>query len=224
MPPTVLNALGINRAFYAAHAQEYCRKTAEPRRNESCGPFVAMLSHGAKILDAGCGSGRDSLALARRGFRVTAIDASPEMAREARSRGVDARVMAFQELEFVSEFDGIWACASLLHVPRAEMPGVLGGFHRALRPQGALYVSLKEGMGERVAEDGRFFSYFTLAEFGEMLEHANFRVVKAWQSFDREFSGAERSWVNFLATRSASEVSVDDRGVKTHAGGDPRFP
>lgn len=203
MPMTALDALSINRAFYAAHAEEYCRQTSEPRRDETYQPFVALLSPGAQVLDAGCGSGRDSLALARQGFRVAAIDASPEMVREARARGVDARVLSFQELGFASEFDGIWAGASLLHVPRAEVPGVLRRFHQALRPAGVLYASLKEGKGERMAEDGRFFSYFTLVEFGELLEQGNFRVLNAWQSLDREFSGAERSWVNFLARRSS---------------------
>ncbi|MBM3840048.1 MAG: class I SAM-dependent methyltransferase [Verrucomicrobia bacterium] len=198
MSTTVPDALAINRAFYAAHAQEYCRKTAEPRRDETYRPFAALLTPGARVLDAGCGSGRDSVALAQQGFRVTAIDASPEMVREACARGVDARVLTFQEMEFASEFDGIWACASLLHVPRAEIPGVLRRFHRALRSPGVLYVSLKDGTGEGIAEEGRFFSYFTLAEFGELLTQENFRGVKAWQSSDREFSGAERSWVNFL--------------------------
>jgi SAM-dependent methyltransferase len=203
MPGTVIDALDINRAYYAAHADEFCRRTADLALDELYGPFTTLLPAPAHVLDAGCGSGRDSLALMRRGYRVTAIDASPEMVRAAKSRGVDARLLTFQEMKFVSEFDGIWACASLLHVPHAEISEVLRRFHHALRSGGILYVSLKEGSGERVAEDGRFFSYFSLAGFKHVLEDVLFRVVDSWQSIDKESSGAPRSWLSFIAKKKS---------------------
>ena len=89
--------------------------------------FLIHVPAGGDILDAGCGSGRDALAFHRAGYRVTAFDASPEMCRMARQyTDLPVIQMTFQEMTWRSAFDGIWACASLLHVPQVELPDVLG--------------------------------------------------------------------------------------------------
>ncbi len=198
---TTTDALAINRAFYESHAEDFSRQTAELDLGELYEPFLRHLPAGAHILDAGCGTGRDGLAFARRGFVVTAIDASPAMAQVARSRGLPAEVLTFQKLNAKAAFDGIWACASLLHIPHPEIPGVLNRFFRALKPGGVLYVSLKEGEGERVAGDGRFFSYFTREEFDEFLSASGFTPLDFWLTHAADSSGTPWPWLNFLASR-----------------------
>jgi SAM-dependent methyltransferase len=198
------NALDLNRAFYEEHAVEYCKQTENLDLRALYDIFLRQLPPASAILDAGSGSGRDGAAFVSQGYRVTAIDSSPAMVRASRNKGLDALLITFQEMEFEECFDGIWACASLLHIPRTEMPDVLRRFARALRPRGIFYASLKEGKGERVAEDGRFFSYFSLDEFENLLTTDKlFSIIRAWKSEDPDSSGGNSPWLNFLAKKNA---------------------
>lgn len=195
--------LQINRAYYDEYADNFCRRTAALPMNPAYEPFLRQLPSCARILDAGCGPGRNAAAFRSYGYRVTAIDASPAMVRLAKRSGINARVMTFQQMTFNKQFDGIWACASVLHVPHAEISEVLNRFARALNPQGILYVSLKEGQSERIAEDGRFFSYFTLNKFSDSLTSCGlFKLLKAWKMMGLDSSGTMRTWLNFLAAKS----------------------
>jgi 2-polyprenyl-3-methyl-5-hydroxy-6-metoxy-1,4-benzoquinol methylase len=134
---------------------------------------------GGDILDAGCGSGRDTLAFRTAGYNVTAFDASPEMCRMARQYAKTNVIhMTFQEVVWRHAFDGIWACASLLHVPQVELYEVLRRLFNALRSSGVLYASFKHGSGKRTV-DGRSFTDMTEPEpfaqihrfqFGEVLD------------------------------------------------------
>src|SRR5438309_10878337 len=111
--------------FYREHASDFVESTATLDLGELYKPFLDHLRPGVHILDAGCGSGRDTKAFLDRGFVVTAIDASPEMARATTAlTHQPCQVLPFQEMDFHEEFDGIWACAALLHVPKDEMPDV----------------------------------------------------------------------------------------------------
>ena len=112
-------------------------------------PFLRELPPGSHVLDLGCGVGRDARAFLAEGHTVTAVDASSEMVRIATEvTGRPALHMRFDELPFVKEFDGVWACASLLHVPKAEMPAVLARVARSLRLGGVLQLSVKYGESE----------------------------------------------------------------------------
>ena len=112
-------------------------------------PFLRELPPGSHVLDLGCGVGRDARAFLAEGHTVTAVDASSEMVRIATEvTGRPALHMRFDELPFVEEFDGVWACASLLHVPKAEMPAVLARVARSLRLGGVLQLSVKYGESE----------------------------------------------------------------------------
>jgi len=163
-------------------------------------PFLKELPAAGHILDAGCGSGREAEAFLERGYRVTAIDASPEMAQSATVlTGQHCEILSFQKMEFYEEFDGIWACASLLHVPKHEMADVMHRFIRSLKVDGIFYISLKEGEGERIAEDGRFFNYYTMESFRELL--ADFPMlgeVAAWKTQGIRSQRNIVTWLNFL--------------------------
>src|SRR5829696_2513263 len=149
---------GPTVAYYEANAERFVEDTFEVDMRPLYAPFLTLLPAGARVLDAGCGPGRDSLAFVARGHEVTAFDASEAMARLASRRtGLPVLRLSFDRVGFEVGFDGVWACASLLHVPRRDMPGVLHRLARALEPHGVLYASFRHGDGEAV-RGGRLFS------------------------------------------------------------------
>jgi SAM-dependent methyltransferase len=193
-------------AFYDEHAEEYCETTSHLDLNHLYERFLRELPRGAHILDAGCGSGRDSKAFLYKGFQVTAIDASPRVIELAsRFLGGRCHVLRFQEMEFPEAFDGIWACASILHIPKREVPDIMARFVRALKPRGVLYLSVKQGKGERFAKDGRFFSSYTensLRGLARQFRPA-LREVALWKT-DELRSGAHcEPWLNILLRKRA---------------------
>lgn len=187
-------------AFYNDHASEYSASTSSVEMQDIQERFQRWLSPHARILDAGCGSGRDTKAFLKAGYEVTAIDASAALARLASAyTGLPCQVLRFQDMTFSNCFDGIWACASLLHVPKIEMPDVLSRICRALKPGGILYLSLKQGEGERVAGDGRLFNYYTQESFRTVL--AGIRTLaerESWLSPERRSTTQTDPWVSFL--------------------------
>jgi SAM-dependent methyltransferase len=132
--------------YYEANAHSFYQSTYDIDMSSLYEPFLSLLRPGAHILDAGCGSGRDALAFLNRGYEVTALDASESMTRLA-SRHIGRPVlhMSFDEVRFRDHFDGVWACASLLHIPRHRMREVLERFVLALRTGGLMYASFKYG-------------------------------------------------------------------------------
>ena len=127
--------------YYETHADEYCRSTVALDMSSVYTRFLDKLAPDAHIVDAGCGSGRDTKAFLQRGYVVSAFDGSPQMARIASAyTGQKCHVLRFQEIEFRKEFDGVWACASLLHVPKCEMEDVLHRVVTALKPGGTCFV------------------------------------------------------------------------------------
>lgn len=190
-------------AYYESHTREYHASTVGADVRALYPPFLTHLEPGATILDAGCGSGRDTRAFVERGFRLTAIDGSPAMARLASAyAGQPCRVLSFDELAFEQEFDGIWACASLLHVAKRDMAAVLRRFARALTPAGVIYISLRQGDGERVIADGRFFNYYTAGEFRDVVAQVPaLREIAFWITAERRSTAQHTPWLNFLLAR-----------------------
>jgi superfamily II DNA or RNA helicase/SAM-dependent methyltransferase/SOS-response transcriptional repressor LexA len=164
--------------------------------------FTAMLSNGARILDAGCGSGRDAKAFAQQGYRVSAFDASPELAERASSHcGFAVDVRTFKDVDEVHAYDGIWCCASLLHVGPSEMPGVLARLWAALAPGGVLYASFKSGIGTRI-HGGRRFTDANESQVIEWL--AGLPAVdrsEIWATADQRPDRSE-NWTNVLVKKT----------------------
>ncbi len=163
-------------------------------------PFLTRLPPNAHILDAGCGSGRDTKAFIHKGYKVTAIDESPEMVRVASLfTNHPCKTLSFQEMIFENKFDGIWACASILHVPKNEMNGVINKFIRALKYKGIIYISLKEGRGEKLSEDGRFFNYYSIRSFKEVINcFHEISLLSSWKTNTVSRTGDPIPWLNFL--------------------------
>ena len=184
--------------YYEDKAEEYLARTSQLDMESLYKPFLELIPAGGTILDAGCGPGRDVLAFLKQGFRVTAFDASAKMVElTSKQTGVVAFQMRFQELNYEQEFDGIWACASLLHVPFCELEDVLTRFRRALKTGGICFMSFKQGNGERF-EDGRRFIDFTEATLQQKLaDISGLSILRTWGTEDQAGrSGVQ--WVNAL--------------------------
>ena len=187
--------------YYNQNAEAYFAATAHADLEELRSKFLANIPAGGYILDAGCGSGRDALAFHRAGYQVTAFDASQEMCGLARQyTKLPIIQMAFQEMKWRDEFDGIWACATLLHVPRKELPDVCKLLARALRVDGILYASFKHGSGERVT-DGRLFTDLIQPELQLLLRSTGLTLLECWTNKDVRPGRGNEEWLNALARR-----------------------
>lgn len=165
--------------------------------------FAALLVAGARVLDAGCGSGRDAKAFVQQGFRVSAFDASPELAARATDHcGFAVEVRTFHDVDEVNAYDGIWCCASLLHVAPEEMPGVVSRLWAALAPGGVLYASFKRGTGTRL-HGGRHFTDADESRVAEWLAALpELARSDIWVTEDRRPDRTEK-WTNVLATKAS---------------------
>ncbi|EMJ7623499.1 class I SAM-dependent methyltransferase [Enterobacter hormaechei] len=143
--------------YYQNHAQDFFDGTVNVDMTPLYEAFTQHLPHGARVLDAGCGSGRDAKAFHEMGYQVDAFDASSAMVELARQHtGLPVQLMTFSEIDGKAQYDGIWCCASLLHVPSSGLPAVMQRLADALKPGGVWYVSFKYGNGERVQGERRF--------------------------------------------------------------------
>jgi SAM-dependent methyltransferase len=146
--------------FYRQNAEAYAKREITSR-HARMSKFLALLPPRA-ILELGCGAGGDSAEMLARGYDVTPTDGSPEMAEVASRRlGRPVKTLLFHELDAVAAYDGVWANACLLHVPRHQLASVLGLIHRALKPAGAFYASCKAGEGEARDTLDRYYNYPT---------------------------------------------------------------
>uniref|UniRef100_UPI0035B0A158 DEAD/DEAH box helicase family protein n=1 Tax=Stella sp. TaxID=2912054 RepID=UPI0035B0A158 len=189
-------------AYYDEHADAFAAATVEAEMSALHDRFLACVPAGGLVLDAGCGSGRDSKAFLSRGYRVRAFDASRKLATLAAALiGQDVEVLRFEQFEQPPIFDGIWACASLLHLPEAQIPGAVARLWAALKPSGAFYLSFKEGGGER-HKDGRHFTDATEGRLRTWLAKLPGSLpADLWTSQDVR---ADRTdvWLNAIVRRS----------------------
>lgn len=188
--------------YYNEKAAEFFSSTVGVDMTPLHERFLAGLPAGAAILDAGCGSGRDARIFADRGYRISAFDASPVLAELASTHcGFEVTVRRFEEVEDVACFDGIWCCASLLHVAEADLPDVLARLWRALRPGGALYVSFKHGQGERMHHGRRFTDADEPTLRTWFAPMPDVQSIEIWLTDDRRPDRTER-WTNALLKRA----------------------
>jgi SAM-dependent methyltransferase len=144
--------------FYRRNAEAYAGWAKAP--SAWLRGFLALLPPGGSILELGCGAGNHSAHMLAAGFVVRATDGSPEMAEiAARCLGHPVATMLFHELEAQAAYDGVWASACLLHVPRDQLAGILGRIHRALKPEGLFYASFKIGEDDGRDKLGRYYNY-----------------------------------------------------------------
>ena len=189
--------------YYDRNADAFAGGTLSADMSSARQRFLACLSPGAAILDFGCGSGRDTKAFLELGFSVEASDGSEELCRKATGlTGICVKHMLFSELSAVDRYDGIWACASILHLPKPELLDVLGKIAAALKKDGVLYCSFKYGTFEGM-RSGRYFTDFTEETLAEFWKGADgLTVFDSWITADVRPGREEERWINILARRS----------------------
>ena len=187
--------------FYQHNAESFFNATVNVDMTALYQPFIARLPPQGRVLDAGCGSGRDSRAFKALGFDVTAFDASAKMAAlAAEYSGIPVQQRRFDEVHELECYDGIWSCASLLHVPSCGLPEAMCRLATALKPGGVWYLSFKYGSGERVKE-GRHFTDLDEDGLGGLLAMMpQLSVLAVWQTRDMR-SERDEVWLNGLLQR-----------------------
>lgn len=190
--------------WYDRHADHFVQRTLGNDMSDVYRRFLSLLPIGAHILDAGCGPGRDAKAFRDRGFLVTAFDASAAMIeRCAKHAGVSVHQLRFEDVTFANEFDAVWACAALLHVPRAELPQALDRLTGALRDGGVFYMSFQMGDDDRREPDGRLFTNFTQPSLRRLLDHVGqLAVIEMWEVELDSAGGQRKRWLHALTRRS----------------------
>ena len=190
-------------SFYDRNAENYFRSTVEFDLSGPRDRFIKRLPAGGLILDAGSGSGRDTKRFQEAGFRVEAFDASAELATlSSRFTGQKTAVKRFRDVEDEKRFDGIWACASLLHLPRNELAGSVDRLAKALKPNGVFYLSFQAGAGERSEPDGRFYVDLSTDELAELVAGCPLlELLELWTWEGSNSKGGRVTWVNALARR-----------------------
>lgn len=190
--------------YYQENAQAFFDSTINVDISDLYAPFIEKLTSGAKILDAGCGSGRDAKAFMSMGFDVEAIDASSELVKRARSIGINVEQKSFTEVTKTSYYDAIWACASLLHIPHNELPDTMLSLSKSLKNGGVWYVSFKYGVGQR-EKDGRLFSDLNESTLEHLFSKIKgIEIDSMWVTTDKR-PDRDESWINAIL-RNTYEV------------------
>jgi 2-polyprenyl-3-methyl-5-hydroxy-6-metoxy-1,4-benzoquinol methylase len=171
--------------YYNQNAEQFIEQTFSLNVLDTLHQFTKKLPPGAKVLDVGCGSGRDTLTLKSLGYDVVAFDASEELAKKA-SEKINHPVlhMKIEDMNWKEEFDGVWAMASLLHLKKEEMPLNLQKIMDSLKPEGTFFMSLKAGKGEGYDDKGRFFSYYSTEEVTKLFKDIGYENVEFFSNED----------------------------------------
>lgn len=189
--------------YYDQNAESFAAGTVGVPFTDIQDRFLALLAPGGKILDFGCGSGRDTKYFHEKGFAVDAVDGSEEMCRYAREyTGMPVRKMLFAELSVAEEYDGIWACSSILHLPPDELTDVFKKMIRALKTDGILYTSFK--YGDRAGmRNGRYFTDFTEESFEKYIRGIEGICIRMlWVTGDVRPNRGNERWLNMILQKT----------------------
>lgn len=186
--------------YYEDNAEQFAKSTLDVDMSLLYERFLVHLPPSSRVLDAGCGAGRDTATFLELGYQVDAFDASPKLVKIAKEvSGAHVHLSTF--LNFTSEqlYAGIWACASLLHVPSVSLSATLKHLGELLESNGVMYVSFKYGEDE-TSRNGRHFTNCTEARLKTFLEGTGLRIKETWISADQRPDRQDEEWLNALLT------------------------
>ncbi len=194
-------------AYYRDNAIEYIEETRYLEYHQQIRQrFLELLAPNSLILDIGCGSGRDSRFFLDQGHRIMAIDAVEEIAEcAAKYLGQPVRVQKAEELDEVATYDGIWACASLLHIPKSRMQETFGKILKALKPNGIWYMSFKEDEQESFDQRQRFFNNYSLPRMRQFLDRFPQLTTIEIRHSDSILRGQQQTWLNILVKKETGK-------------------
>lgn len=184
--------------YYQKNARDFFDSTVNVDMASLYESFTLHLEPGELVLDAGCGSGRDSKAFCEMGYRVEAFDASSEMVALAQQyTGLPVQHMTFADMDAHQKYGGIWCCASLLHVPSLELPGIMQKLAHSLKSGGIWYVSFKYGEGEH-EKNGRRFTNLNETKLKDLLKAIpEVEITALWTTLDKR-PDRDEVWLNGL--------------------------
>lgn len=189
--------------YYEENAEKFIADTVHADVGGLLERFAAFLPEGGSVLDFGCGSGRDTKWFLEHGYRAEASDGSKELCLAASAyTGIEVKQLLFEELDETERYDGIWACASVLHAGREALPEIFRRISKALKNGGALYVSFKYGefAGER---NGRYFTDLTEEVFEELIKKIpGLSIKEIWKTGDVRAGRNEQLWLNAICVKA----------------------
>ena len=185
--------------YYNLNAKNFIENTQNADMHLAQETFLQLLPGSASILDFGCGSGRDTKYFLEKGYRVEATDGSSELCKLASAfTGIEVKEMLFQDLDASGKYEGIWACSSILHLPKKELLPVIRKMCDALKNNGVIYTSFKYGdfEGER---NGRYFTDFTEDTFDKFIKVIpELMIEEQWLTSDVRPGRGEEKWLNLI--------------------------
>lgn len=191
--------------YYNKNSEEYFNSTLNVDMTNTYKEFLKLVPEGGKILDLGCGSGRDSMNFMKLGYEVTAVDGAKELAKKASVLlGKEVIVSTFEELELKEKFHGIWACASLLHIKREDLKTVLNNLYNNLEDNGVFYMSFKYGEKEYVDDKNRYFNCFTDESIISFInENTKYNILGLYITEDKLGRVNEVKWLNLICNKKS---------------------
>ena len=188
--------------YYNINAEEYYKRTINADVSELRNRFIKHLNPNGRVIDIGAGSGRDMIFFRTLGYEVDGIDASEELCNLVyRNTGMSVENSRIQEWKPEKQYDGIWACASLVHLSECEILDFIKVATNALNEKGVLFLSMKEEIDSGYDENGRFFINFTNELLEKILRtNKELELVDDWYS-DDTLSRVVFRWRNIIAVK-----------------------
>lgn len=186
--------------YYNKNAKLYFEQTVEGNLKENYDKFLSKIPRESYILDFGCGSGRDSKYFIENGYKVKAIDGSIEMCKLASEYiNQDVECMKFDELNEENTYDAIWACSSILHVEKEELPNILNKMIKALKPNGVIFTAFKKDEGYEIKE-GKYYNFLTKEELEKILNgvNKNIKIIDYFETLSSTKRPEKVIWSNYI--------------------------
>ncbi len=211
-PNRIMENYDVTRQNYESAADWHAEKSMFYNWSRQIDTFLGYLEPSPKLLDVGCGAGRDIEEFKKRGVQIEGIDYSPKLVEKLHRKFPDTKIIV-ADMRATSlpdnRYDGIWACASILNLSKSETPTILAEFKRLLKVNGKLFISVKEGSGEKMVPDKageRFFSFFSEPELREIIKRAGFKILNTELIDEASLTGhsvipTPPRWINLYAEK-----------------------
>ena len=189
--------------YYNRNAESYFDRTADVDFSGTYERFLKYIPVGGKVMDLGCGSGRDVKWFCEHGYDASGIDASEDLAAQAREHyGVHVEIGAIEEWHAEEPYDGLWCCASLMHLKDTECRKFFENLEHNLKPGGTIYVSVKSGVHTGYDEEGRYFRDFQKDDIYELVNLCKGLEIKELWYTEDSLAREDFRWLNVIAVRN----------------------